>query len=399
MNFTTHARRRGSLKGGVFLALFSLPFAAVGVGMTVWLWRDVMLSREIKTRWRPVPAMVREVELERHRGSKGGTTYETTATYAYTFEGRTYESSRLGLSGGADNIGDYQQKLYAELRRAQQARHPVECRVNPADPAEVVLRADWRPEMGLFHALFGLVFGAVGLGMFAGCVAGAVGGLRTSPLKRRHPQEPWLWRSEWQSPVLLAPLGRKLVVATAVLAWVHIVTAPLWSVLPASWAAGGAFKWLLSGMLLLVLVVSGFCVRTILHARKYRGARLEFDMLPLRPGAVCNARLYLPQTISLGSTLELALVCSHSVTTGSGKRRTTNTTQVWTHGETVAGLIGPQQAIPFSCRLPESAPVTAFDNPNDVHTWTFEASADVPGVDLNLKFELPVFATGTRVTS
>lgn len=379
--------------------LFSLPFAAVGVGATIWVWRDVLRSREILTTWQPVPATIEKTDLEHHRGSKGGTTYETTAVYSYVVSGKTYRSEKLGLSSGADNIGHYHENLYRELKADEASQKTVTCYVNPADPTQAILRPAWRPEMALFKSLFGLVFSAVGLGLMAGTIVGAFGQSAQSRLKTRYPQQPWLWRAEWQTPVLRARLGKRMATAAAALVIIHAATGPLWSALPAAWESSGAFKWVLSGMLALVLVLSAFCVRVILHGRKFGSSRLELDKLLLAPGSLCNTRLYLPHTIPLGATVELMLVCSHSVTTGSGKQRRTNTTKVWTHREAATGLIGPWQAIPFSCRVPADVPVTTLDSTNDVHTWTFEAKADVPGVDLNLKFELPVFATGARVTS
>ena len=50
------------------------------------------------------------------------------------------------------------------------------------------------------------------------------------------------------------------------------------------------------------------------------------------------------------------------------------------------------QRLGLRCRLPAEAESTTLDNPDDQTVWTFTARADVPGVDMKLNFELPVFA-------
>lgn len=384
-------KRRASIAGSLFLALFALPFAAVGVFMTGWVWHDVLESRRVLSTWRVVPATVEAVELKTSRTSKGGTTYQATATYAYTYDGNVYRGERVGLSGGFDNIGGYQRKTHRQLEAAQRTGRPVDCRVNPSDPSQAVLNAEWRPEMGLFHAVFGIVFGGVGLGLLSGGVLSVCADSRKARLKKLNPHEPWLWREEWQTPAMQARLGSGLVAATAVLVWINLATWPLWSTVRTSWAAEGAFKWVLSGVLILVLVVSALCLRTIIHARKYRGALLTINSLPLRPGQPVEVRLSLPQPLAIGAVLKLTLVSERSVSTGRGKQRNTVRTKLWSHEQEEGGPLAPGQAVVFRCILPEDSRETAFENPDDLTVWTFSARADVPGVDLKLNFELPVF--------
>ena len=382
--------RRGSVLGGVGLMLFMLPFAGVGVFMTGWLWREVLTSREILAKWVAAPAVIESAQLKSQRGSKGGQTYLATGSFSYVYEGRTYRSERVGLSDGYDNVGNYHHALHRELEDARREKRMLVCRVNPENPTEAILRPEWRPEMALFKALFGVAFGGAGLGMFVGGVLSFGRESRKSGLKKRHPNEPWRWREEWQTPVLRAQLGRGMVVATVALLWINVTTWPLWSAVRPSWAAEGAFKWVLSGALLLVVVGSAFCARVIIHARKYRGARLAFDALPLRPGTAVVARLYLPQALPIGAVLKLALTSEHRVTVGSGKHRRTNTTTLWTHEQEENGPLAPGQEVVLRCRLPDDAHPTTLENPADVHAWVFTAKAEVHGVDLKLTFEVPV---------
>jgi hypothetical protein len=372
--------------------LFALPFAAVGVFMTAWMWKDVRESRHILANWAVVPAVIESADLKKSRGSKGGTSYEAAGAFSYVYEGRAYRSERVSISGGADNVGDYQHTLHRRMKSALQSGRKLDCRVNPADPAQAVLNAEWRPEMALFRAVFGVAFGGFGLSVLAGVVFAFFTWKRERRFKILHPQEPWLWRDAWRTPVIEARLGGGMIAAVAVLAWINITTWPLWSAVRPAWTAeGGAFKWLLSVALALVVVASAFCLRVIIHARKYRGARLDVGSLPLRPGAPVEARLYLPQALPLGAVLKMTLVSERSVTTGSGKQRRTTRTKLWSHEEEQTGPLAPRQEVVFRCRLPDDAEETVLETPENGVTWRFEARADVPGVDLKLDFELPVY--------
>lgn len=390
------ANRPASLVGSVFMALFALTFAAIGIFMTGWLWRDVVESQRILATWVVVPAKIEAAELKTSRSSKGGKTYQSTATYVYTYNGNVYHCDRVGLSDVRDNIGNYQQRMHRLLDGAKRSGRPVDCFVNPADPVQAMLNAEWRPEMALFRAVFGIMFGGVGLSLFASVVVNARVNARKARLKRLNPQEPWLWRQEWQSPSIQARLGTGMLAAIAVLGWINLVTWPLWSALRPSWAGEGAFKWVLSAALLLVVVVSVFCVRTILHSRKYRGARLDLGSLPLRPGAPVDARLYLPQSLPHGAVLNLSLTSERRISVGQGKKRSTTVKKLWAHEQSHSGPIAPGQEIGLRCRLPAEAESTTLDNPDDQTVWTFTARADVPGVDMKLNFELPVFAGTVR---
>lgn len=382
---------RGSAGGWIFLMLFSLPFAGVGIFMTVWLWKDVLESRRILSEWVSTPAVVLSAELKTSRTSKGGTTYRATGEFSYQYEGRAYSSERVALSDEFDNIGDFQKRLNRRMKSAQQSGRKIDCFVNPAEPAQAVLDPSWRPEMTLFRAMFGITFGGVGLAMFGGGVVSAVGAARAGGLKRRHPQEPWLWREAWQNPVIEARLGGGMVAAGLALAWINLATWPLWSAVRPAWSSDGVFKWVLSGALALVVVASAFCLRVIIHARKYRGARVDLGPLPLHPGSPVEARLYVPQSLPIGATLKVVLLSERSVTTGSGKQRRTTKTKLWSHEHEISGPLAPGQAVVVRCRLPDDAEESTPETPENGVAWRLEARAKVPGVDLKLDFELPVF--------
>ena len=157
-------------KGLAWLALFSLPFACVGVGMAVmlaWTLTDYLAMRA----WEEVPAVIVEAKLEASRGD-GSTTYRAAAEYVYTYNGRQYAGSRVSLHRGSDNIGSFQQDAHRELSEHKRSREPFRCYVDSEDPKESILYRRLRWEMVGFYTLFVLVFGGVGFGLLIGSLIG-----------------------------------------------------------------------------------------------------------------------------------------------------------------------------------------------------------------------------------
>jgi len=96
------------------MALFALPFAAVGVGMLALGVLPTLVAAQLRT----------------HRGSKSSTTYSATAHYRYKVAGVQYESRRVAINTSADNVGGFQQRLEVErvtpgLRFARRFTVPV----------------------------------------------------------------------------------------------------------------------------------------------------------------------------------------------------------------------------------------------------------------------------------
>ncbi len=149
--------------GPVFFILFSLPFAAVGVGVSAWLFSTVAGHWKMQ-RWQETPAKIVWAKLESH-SDNDGTTYRATAEYAYQFGGRQYTGHQVSISGGSDNIGSYQQNVHRQLSGYRASGRSFRCYVNPERPAEAILFRDLRYEMVAFQALFATSFGAVGFGL------------------------------------------------------------------------------------------------------------------------------------------------------------------------------------------------------------------------------------------
>lgn len=157
---------KGSLVAALFALLFAVPFGGVGAFASWMIWTQASTHWKSES-WVVAQATVQSAELAASR-SKKSTSYAARGTYTYTIGGRQYTSERLGLdkSGGADNVGDWQEDMAAFLKEAQASGRTIPVYVNPEDPAEAVVDREIRWGMVGFMAIFAIAFGGVGVGAF-----------------------------------------------------------------------------------------------------------------------------------------------------------------------------------------------------------------------------------------
>lgn len=88
----------------------------------------------------------------------------TLGSYAYSFAGRSFNSTRIGLNDGSstDNIDDWHQTWYQTLTDAKNNERTVLAWVNPDQPEHALLDRNVRWPMVFFQLPFALLFTAVG---------------------------------------------------------------------------------------------------------------------------------------------------------------------------------------------------------------------------------------------
>lgn len=150
----------------LFSGVFMLAFGAGGLFAGVVPLIDTAFQSVVVQGWQPVSAQVLAVKLDRHRGSKGSITYSVSARYAYRYDGRDYEATRIGLDRwtGADNIGNWHEDWFHRLEDARAREQPVAAWVNPARPEQALLERSVRKGMALFRLPFAILFTGVGIG-------------------------------------------------------------------------------------------------------------------------------------------------------------------------------------------------------------------------------------------
>lgn len=181
---TRSASTAGQKRNGSWLlGLFALPFAAVGVGMLLLGVLPTLYDWSRMQFWQPAQATLVSAQLNTSRSSKS-TTYHVTARYRYQVAGRAYEGNRVAISGGGDNVGDFQEALGERLEHALQNGQPVPIWVSPSNPAEAVIDRNLRPGLLAFQMVFVVVFGGVGMGMLVHLVRAPSRAGRKTPQKR-----------------------------------------------------------------------------------------------------------------------------------------------------------------------------------------------------------------------
>ncbi len=384
------ARAAGS--SAVF-ALIGLPFLGFGCFMghkTV----SLILDWHAAKAWVQADAGIASLELE-ERGDDDSSSCLVVATYTYTYEGTRYHGDRVGLIADADNIGSWQEDTFSRLNKNYERGEPVPCYVDPANPRQALLDRELRLAMLGIHLLFFLMFGGVGGGLIVG---GLVSGRRTRAkraLEQQHPGAPWLANPAWASGTIRAGTG-------SIAIWLWII-AFFWN--GVSWVVPfilipkaideGAY-WFLVFLLFPVIgiaIIYSAVLDTLGHF-KFGRSVLEMKWNPGVIGGNLRGNLVIVGKTSSIGAVSVTLQCKRSVTEGHGRHRTTNTETVWSDSRSVdsPAMFGGRITLPIDFEIPYSCPAFGEHAGGDI-SWHVLAAANIPGVDLELDFEIPVFKT------
>lgn len=388
----------------LFMTLFALPFAGVGIGMLLFLLLPLLREWQAMQTWVPTEAYVTAAELKSTRGSKS-TTYRAVASFQYTWDGLDYTGSRVSLSKGADNIGDYQQETASTLISAMQNQTPVTLYINPRHPSQSVYDRNLRPIMVAFYGLFIVIFGGVGIGLLWATWRSA-----SDETGIVDEQEPWLASKAWSSPELHATgKGGAIAMWCFALLWCA-VTAPANLVIAKELAKGNyaVLAILLFDVAGIGLLVSA--IRQTLVWKKFGDVVLTLDPHPGSIGGQVGGVIALPpspawqQSLVRGCTFTVELVCTHvqmqnrnRITIGNSNTSNRNNIQqtaVWQDIRTVQGTAEPAGGarVTFCFAVPENLPVSSLASA-DYHRWQLKVSAALDGVDFAREWNIPVFAT------
>lgn len=377
---TTTARRKGAIARSA-LFLFGLLFLGAGLS-TGYLFalrdlRDWLAARE----YVPVPATLVSVELKRHYGGKS-TTYRVRATYRYRLRDQAFTGERVAISDGADNIGDYQRRLYARLSAALQRGSEVTAWVNAADPRRALLDRNMRWGLFAFKSIFCVIFSLVG-----GAVA------------------IYAWRApvraQGADSLQIQPRSNGRVVSntrTAMWFWWgfavfwNLVSSPTLLFLPRELAQG---NW--PARLMLLFPAAGIwllyrAVHTTLQWRRFGSLALNLAPYPGTIGGTVAGTIELPERFRAAQEFRVTISCVRRRTSGSGRNRSSTDTALWQDEvQARADADGRGTRLSFGFNVP--AGLTPSGVPSrDYVFWTIDLDADLPGVDLASRFDVPMAA-------
>ncbi len=251
----------------------------------------------------------------------------------------------------------------------------------------------------LFFGLFALTFGGVGIGGIAAALAGRGKLQAQQALKASHPDSPWLWRPDWASGHIIDSSR-----STMIGAWLF---AALWNLIgfPTGFLAGRAAlkegkPAALLGLLFPVIGVGlvVWAIRTTLRHRKYGVSRLELATVPGIIGRSLIGMVRAPSRIQADQGFDVTLTCVRQESQGGGKQRSTSESILWQDVQLVQGqpFRAPARMethIPVAFRISGDAPSTDDSISANRVVWRLQVSAEVPGVNYESSFDVPVFRT------
>ncbi len=389
--------KKMSGKGGkLFLALFALPFAGVGVFMGWLAFSTISQCREAKA-WDVTPCKIMSVELETHSDSDS-TSYKCVAKYSYIVNGREYTSDRVSFSKGSDNIGSFQQDCVRDIKRGKK-KNTMTCYVNPLEPHEAVVFPAVRWGMIGFYMIFVLTFGGVGFGLLIFGVFGLKVNKKEKKAKKDHPDKPWMWNSKWSDGTIKSSDKAGMIGAIIFSLFWNLISFPI---------AGMAFfdGYLNDGNKLALialifpavgLLMIGWTVYAVKKYQKYGTSTLQLASVPGVIGGKLAGVIHVMVNIIPEDGFHLHLMCIHKYTTGSGKHRNTHEDTLWEDYQTLTTELlatdYSRTALPVLFAIPFDARESSIDTGDDGIIWRLEAKAKTPGIDFKTKFDVPVFKT------
>ena len=378
------------MKGKLFLSLFALPFAGVGVWM-LWSISNTLFDAWQMKDWVAVEARLTSGGYETHSGDDSDT-YEAHARYRYHFAGREYEGDRVSISSGADNIGDYQQDLGRNLQRAFDNGSPVLVYVDPEAPSRSVIDRSVRWGLIGFKMIFVIVFGGVGFGLLIGSWLKSADKDPTDPA---FSDKPWLLNDDWQTNSIRSGSRASMWAAwgfavfwnaissfTPFIAWREVVEKD-------NYVALVALVFPLVGIGLLV-----WALRRTFEWRRFGRAPVTLDPFPGSIGGHVGGTIDVNLPYDPNAKFQLTLTNIHSYESGSGKNRSRKESAKWQ--DTIVAHAEPAAKgtrLTFRFDVPDGQHESDVDRDDSYYLWRLNLSADIPGTDIDRDYEIPVFPT------
>jgi hypothetical protein len=410
--------------------LFGLLFAAGGffifaeTGLPMWQnWQRVQ-------DWRPVNARLL---------SLSGADNETRARYSYDFAGGSYQATGVWIGEFKDNIGSYHRDMQAYLHRIQINDDFLPVWVNPANPSQAVIDRNMR--WGLFALISGFcsIFILVGLAViYASIRSSAKTASRRRPslwemrktwrqaqqggstnleflefcqqhyaeLQAPEANEPedvapgdWQSRKGWESPRIKSDAGKGVLFFWIFAVVWNAISLPLVFVLPGE-LDNSNYAALIG--LLFPVVGLGLLYKAIKNTLEYRYfGRVVFTMDPY-PGGIgghvgghIQVRNLDYRRAREARRLLVKLECVYSYVSGSGKNRSRRESiKRAEQGQPKIENAIEGVSVSFRFDIPENLPQADVEQSGAYHFWRLGVNADIPGIDLDRSYNIPVFATG-----
>ncbi len=376
-----------------FLTIFGGIFLAVGLFVGGLQTKSIFQSINAQN-WVDTPAVVTQAQLDVSYDSDGNT-YRATGEYEYQWQGDTYASDRLFFGTGSDSQDKFHRGIVKTLKSKQRSGERLTVKVNPNNPGQAVAFPQIRWGMTAMMSVFTLLFGGVGAGIIAMGQYAKRLGRRESLREAQSPDEPWLWRDEWQTPTIKNDSKLAFYMALGFAAFWNLISWPgvflAWDEIfeDGNYMALLIFLFPLIGLGLLI-----WCWRSYQQWRRFGRTELVMETFPAPLGHALLAKLRIfsapPQEVEFHVKLSLI----REETRGSGEDRRTVENMIWQDEQLIPaskGRYGPVYELPLRFALPEDQPASSIDRSGDPYIWRITVKAEAGYLDMDQRFEVPVF--------
>ncbi len=376
--------------------------------------------------WQPANAQLLSVS--------GGKNY-TKAHYHYQVNSLKFTAKRVYVADFKDNIGAYHNNLLKQLRRYHSSGQPVPIWVNPLNPQQAVIDRNMR--WGLFTLIcaFCSIFILIGVVISYASTRNntkqrdvkkqSLSALRTEwKQKQQDPnfkdsfieyrqhrmaelkqvsksttkQIDWKTHKGWESAKIISEAKKSSLMLWGFAITFIVISTPLMLVLQKELAKENfavllALLFPLAGLFLLYKAIT-----STLEYRRFGQVLFEMDPYPGAIGGHVGGRVHVSHldytTAANASQLLVRLECVHTYISGSGKNRSRRENIQWGEQGTPKVETSKQGIhLVFRFDVPDNLPNADTVQTGDYHFWRLTIKTAIHGVDLNRRYNIPVFKT------
>lgn len=249
--------------------------------------------------------------------------------------------------------------------------------------------------------VFGSVFALIGCLIVVGSFYGTRLVRAAKARQDAYPQQPWMWREDWAQGRANG-LGRNSARASWLFA--AIWNAVCWTLGYMFWSHPDSRRPVWADLMIGLFCIIGvgaavLAVTQTLRRMRYGTTFIALQETPAALGRVLRGTIDVPLPSPLPHGINLVLTCVNRVTTGTGNSRSTTDRILWQEKKTLGSEQVPAGAcgstIPVEFDIPRDEPSSDHSNHDNQILWLLRAEADVPGVDFDERYELPVFQTSS----
>lgn len=379
----------------VFLLLFALPFFGVGCVMGYKSLRHLALASAARN-WVETTAQIESVKLEAHHDSDGGATHKVVCTYTYEYRGETHTGNRVGLESGSDSITDWHKHTHNRLKQSRDRNESVTCYVNPKNPEESLLDRDIRWHLVLFYLAFVVTFGGFGSAAIIGVCYYFRNQRIKAGLKERYPDQPWMSNPKWHDNTIRPSRRIALLGIWGFAIFWNAIAIPLGVLFVPEYNEQGPVVLIAAIFPLIGLFLILAAVHMTLKLHKFRKSYLWLESIPGVVGGRLRGQLAIVGPTTAFDQINVTLRCMNTVTTRRGGESSSRQNVLWEKSksfEAAAGTFGQTETqLPVDFQIPYSC-LPTDDKDDTTVKWQLVAKAEVPGTDLDLTFDVPMYRT------